>query len=231
MHLRAARPRVATAAALVIIAGGCDGGEAPPEPEPDPQPRYQQIPTDLCKRLRVEEVAERFGLSMAPSYERTSYYKTEPTHWRESCSFDGRAEDGRFATEFDDFRPGGPVAVEVYHEVAEAQEAYDQYAWSEFEFREDHESGATTAELIGWWDSGISLEWVREMKPVDPLEGDSKVTDLIVQQLIRHENLVVRGSLAAFPPAEGTAEVFALLHDLTRALIDEAVEHLTLTTE
>jgi hypothetical protein len=210
----------------VIVASGCDGGQAPPEPEP--QPRYQQIPRDLCDRLRVDEVAERFDLSMAPSYERTSYYKTEPTYWRESCSFDGRTEDGRFGTEF---RPGGPVAVEVYHEVADAQEAYDEYAWSEFEFREEHETGATTAELTGWWDSGISLEWVRQMKPADPLEGDSKVTDLIVQQLVRHENLVVRGSLAVYPPAQGAAEVFALLQDLTHALIDEAVEHLTLTTE
>jgi hypothetical protein len=227
MRLHQTRAAAAVAVViLVIVAGGCGGDQAPPEP--DPRPRYEQIPEDLCLQVRLEEVAERFDLSMVPWYERTSDYRTEPTHWYEVCWFESRAEDGRFATELGYFEPGGSVQVEVYHELAEAAEAYDQDADSYFPPRGGQAAGATPAEVSGWWDSGVALEYSQALDPdLVVMDEDSEISRLNVMRLIRHENLVVLAGLDAVAPTEDVAEAFELLRELVGALIDEAVEHLT----
>jgi hypothetical protein len=232
MRLNKTRAGTAVAVAIfVMIAAGCSGGEDQAPPEPDPGPRYEQIPEDLCDRVRVEEVAERFDLVMAPWYERRSRYSTQPTHWFESCRFEGRAEDGQFATELGDFEPNGSVQVETYHEVAEAVEAYDQEA-NNIPLPGGQQPGATTAEVAGWWDSGVSMEYAQALDPdYVNIDEDSKISSLKAVQLVRHENLVMLAWQDAVAPTEDVAEAFALLHELVGALIDEAVEHLSLTAE
>lgn len=226
MSLTAVRSvAVIAMAALVITAGGCGGDGSPPEPDP----QYEQIPRDMCDRLRIGEMAKRWDLTIAAWHEPASDYRTHRTYWRVLCDFIVRAADGRFATEFGDFEPHGQVAVEVYHEEAKAEEqGYDQVARGDFGRREAEHPGST-APITGWWDEGLSLEWVTEVDPDIHIYGDIDVSDLVVSHLVRHENLVLKVDLHAGSPTEDNAEVLALLHDLAAAMIDEAVEHLTLT--
>lgn len=225
MRPRTTRLRAATAVALMVINGGC--GAENPAPQPEPKPRYAQIPRDLCERLRFGDLFTRLGLSPVSSYEPGSDYRTERTYWWERCSFIGQARDGRFATKLGDFRPSGAVEVQVHHDVAGAEKAYDQDAENYFDYREKNVPGTTTTDLPGWWgESGRSLEWVRVLNPDDYTLGDFAATRVDVTHLIRHENLVVMVYGGAVSPTRDTAEALALLHELATALIDEAATQL-----
>lgn len=231
------RRTAAVAAALATVAA-CTN-EPDPEPQPEPPATYQQPPEDLCERVRFDEVRQRWDLTVPELHEPTSTYETERDWWYARCHFVGVAVDDRFSTKLDrEFRPRGAVEVRVFREVAEAIDVYEQDAHTTYRRAENAESTdpttdveitASTAEISGWWDTGVSLEVTEELDPDDFVVGDFQITSLSEQQLMRHENLVAQVYLRALSPTGEAGEAAALLQELAAALIDEMVEHLTRT--
>ncbi|MFV2018199.1 hypothetical protein [Micromonospora sp. LOL_023] len=226
MHPRTSRLRVAIAAvAAAIITGGC--GASDPTPRPTAGPRYEQIPKDICSSLRLSALFEEFNLSIPTYYEPESDYRTERDHWYELCTFVAQGRDGRLATEIGDFQPDGAIEVQIYHDVTGAVEAYDQHASNYLDSRPANAAGTTATDLTGWWgDSGKSLQSVRIANPDHVTYDAVAIPDIQVIHLIRHDNLVIMANADAVASSSETDEALALLHDLTSALIDEAVSHL-----
>ncbi|WP_123601769.1 hypothetical protein [Micromonospora sp. Llam0] len=213
------------AVALVVVAAGCGAGG--PTPPPESNPRYEQIPEDLCDRLRFEEVFDRFTLDLAPSHQDGSDYRTERSYWRVRCDFGALAPDERFTTEFGEFQPSGAVQVRVYHDLTGAVQAYNQDVANYIDLPEETGPNPITADLAGWWgDSGRSLQTALVLDPDDFTLGDFAASQLDVTHLIRHDNLVMMVYAGAVAPTGETAEAVTLLHDLAEALIDETASHL-----
>lgn len=226
MFVRSSRLRVTIAAfALVIVTGGCGADE--PGPQPDPDPKYSGVPEDLCEKLPFEDVFQRHGLKVAPDYSQDSRFQSERTHWYGRCSFVAVALDGRFATKLGEFLPGGSVEVRVYHDVAGAVHAYNEDEYSYFDLREETVPGTTTSEITGWWGAdGRSAEAIKSLDSSGSTTGFVPANRISVSHLVRHENLVMMVWESANVSTAETIEALALLHDLTRALIDETVTHL-----
>lgn len=239
MHRYVIRRRSAAAvAALVLVASACTDEVAP---EPDPPATYQHPPEDLCERVRFDDVRQRWDLALPEGAEPGSDYQTERVSWYVRCGFTSVAEDGRFSTKLArEFRPRGSVAVQVFQEVAEAVDSYEQDAHTFSRRVENAESTdattdveitAVTEEIIGWWDTGVSLEVTEELDPDNFVVGEFEITSMVEARLVRHENLLATVSLDAISPTEQAAEAAALLQELAAALIDEMVEHLTRTDD
>ncbi|MFY1631670.1 hypothetical protein ACN27F_00075 [Solwaraspora sp. WMMB335] len=213
------------AVTLATVTGGCGVGD--PTPQLDPRPRYEQIPEDLCDRLPFEDVLAPFGLILAPAHEPNSDYRAERTYWWNHCAFVALAPNGRLATKLGEFQPSGAVQVRVYHDVAGAVEAYAQNVYNYVDLRKETLPDATAAEISGWWgQTGMSLETVEVLDPDNFTVGDFAASHVDVTHLIRHDNLVLMVYGDAIAPAGSKTEVFALLHDLIDALIDETAVHL-----
>ncbi|MFY1699926.1 hypothetical protein [Solwaraspora sp. WMMA2101] len=225
MHPRATRLGVVlTTLALVVVTGGCERSD--PTSQPVPGPQYKTSPEDICESLRLGIVLEQFDLSLPSDYQPDPGPRTERTHWRQLCTFAAYGVDERFATPVGGFRPTGSVQVRVYQNAADAAAAYDEDSYSYFDLREETVPGTTTANLTGWWgENGRSLQTAQIPNP-DHLVSDAVVNEIHVIHLIRHDNLVLLADNEAIAPLPDSAEVTTLLHDLTRALIDETVTHL-----
>jgi hypothetical protein len=223
---RPLRPRTrllvaALAASAVALTAGCaaDDDDAPDEAQ---LTGYQQPPEDLCEQVRYDELGRQWDLTTPPGYEPGEDYQTARVWWVVRCDFAGQAEDGRFETEFGEFRPAGSGMFWVHHDVEDAIERYDQDAASYFE----RPVGAEPAEVTGWWDTGVSVALVEELDPHEFTLGDFEVTRVDRLLLVRHENLVALMQLHARSPTEDVDEVSALLQEIVAAMRDEAVGHL-----
>ncbi|ROO52879.1 hypothetical protein EDC02_7830 [Micromonospora sp. Llam0] len=114
------------AAVLMSVAGAC--GTDTEDPRPDPTPPYDEMPQNLCNRLRSEDLFRRFGLTLAPALDHHTTYSVVRTHWSADCTFVAHATDGRFTTKPGGFEPVGGIQVRVYDDVPGAVEAYNQDA-------------------------------------------------------------------------------------------------------
>lgn len=232
------RRRVGAAlAGFAMVAAGCSGDAEPTGPETEPPAAYQQPPEDLCEQLQVEEVLQRWELSVPGRHEPSTDYRTERVWWYVRCSFAGRADGGRFATELEEFQPSGGVTLRIYHEAADAASRYEQTDRGYSQRAEEHEEGAgefeasaTTTDMAGWWDAGVSLELAGELDPAGYTVGDFEITSLAMERLVRHENLVAQAYVEALSPTGQVQEASALLRELLPTLLDEAVDHLPRTT-
>lgn len=223
-----------TLAALLTIGFtvGASGCEREPIEEPaTPQPHavYQQPPQDLCERARFEDVLRRLEFSVPTADERGTDNQASEFRWYVNCGFAGVAEDGRFGTAFGDFGATGAVSLSVYFEVEDAVDNYDQLARGRIEHHAERVPGASTAEVTGWWHTGVSLELPEELDPDNYTLGDFEVTSVGVEWLVRHENLVANVYARGLAPTDDSAEAAAVLHDVVAAMLDESVDHLTLT--
>jgi hypothetical protein len=214
--------------ALIMLGGyvgGCTSG-SPPEPTPGLGPRYDPVSRGLCERIRTGEIATQFELNVPASFDPSGNYFADSTYWRTSCWFDAVAEDDRFATHVSRFGPGGPILLTVFQDVADAANAYRLGALG---FEEDREPlDATVASSRGWWDQGQSREYVQNEGRSEDIAIDLYGID--VAYVVRHENLYMEAHLDALVYLEDVGEVSDVLHDMVRALMEETVSHLTLTS-
>lgn len=215
---------LAVVAVLAAGAAGCTSDRPEPEPSPEPAPRYQPVPRDLCERLRVEEIAARFDLTIAPSYEPSTAYHEAPSWWSMGCRFDSLDGDERFAWVLGGLDPRGSVSVTVYREPERAAE---QYRLNTRSFTRPRPQAAV-ADIEGWWDEGMSVAVV-ERVPQGSLEEDPHASRLQVNYFIHHQNLLLEAYLEGWSPTGETDEALDLLHDILDALVEETITHLTLT--
>ncbi|WJK33111.1 hypothetical protein [Solwaraspora sp. WMMA2065] len=213
------------AAVLMSVAGGC--GTDTEDPRPDPTPPYDEMPQNLCNRLRSEDLFRRFGLTLAPALDHHTTYSVGRTHWFANCIYVAHATDGRFTTKLGGFEPVGGIQVRVYDDVPGAVEAYNQDAIRYVDLWDDTTPGTTTADRTGWWeDSGISFETVEDLDANSTTGGGLGATQIDITHLVRDENLVVMAYVQALTPTAETDTALAFLHDLTDTLTDQTARRL-----
>jgi hypothetical protein len=231
MHSLIACGRVAVVllalAVLVGTNGGCTSDPTTTEASADAQPRYQPIPQGTCERIRIEDVAAQFDLTVPSAWEQSENYRELNTHWRVGCRFAAEAGDDRFATPVSRFEPGGSILLKVFREPADAPNEY-RLGGEGLEMRREP-LGATLGAAEAWWDEGEYSESVRERTIDRDDQPDVLVSTITVSYIVYHENLYLEASLDAGSDPAAVGDATAVLHDMVRALLDEAVAHLTLS--
>jgi hypothetical protein len=208
------------------FASGCRSASPPEsEPTPDPGPHYQPVSAEFCRHVRVDDIAERFHLSVPSWFDPSGRLFESEYFTRMMCPFRAVAVDDRFATEEDRFTPIGGMDIETFPERAGAQLEHESGAHN---FELDRESGnATVASVEGWWEEGLSRAYAEEEELLEDDGGSVYRADVTYD--VYRANVHIEASLRAYPYSRDIAEVTQILHELVRALLDEAVSHLTLT--
>jgi hypothetical protein len=226
-HVLAVRFRwlisLAVVAVLVAGAGGCRP-DPPPALSLAPAAGYQPVPRDLCTRLRVEDLAARFELTVAPRYEPNTDYFEPPGWWGMNCSFPTRGGAEQFTTIVGGLDPYGRVSVTVYRDPEDAAEQYLLTTGSFTRAR----PGSPVAAIEGWWDEGISVE-ILEPVPQGSHREDPHASHLQVTYFVYHENLLLDGSVEGWSANGEVDEARDILYDIMDALIEETIAHFTLT--
>lgn len=220
--LMAMRYRLAGALVAVLMLTAACASEQQPAPAEDGG--YESTP-ELCALLGINDIAAQFDLAPTPWHEPSHHYSAGPSSWRASCRVSVWSEDGRFATDFEEFRPSGLVSTRVFHDPADAQDAYDNVERTFANWLTAHQ-GASTGPLDGWWDNGASFQSVHVLDPDDHDLTDPDAGRIIAIRAVHHRNLVIETSLTALSPTGDIEHALTLLHAFTGALTDTAVDHL-----
>jgi hypothetical protein len=213
---------LATVAVLAAGIGACRP-DPPLELSPEPAPRYQPVPRDLCTRLRVEDLAERFDLTLVPWYEPRTDYSEPPGWWAMSCSFPTLGGADQFTTIVGGLDPRGSVSVKVYRDPEDAAEQYLLDTGSYQERQPD----APAASIEGWWDEGMSGEIV-EPVPQGSHPEDPHASHLRLTYFIYHRNLLLEADLDGWSANGEVDEARDALYEIMDAFIEETFAHLTL---
>jgi hypothetical protein len=226
MGLSAGHVRTVALGALVglmVLVGtvSCTGDSR--GPEPGPPPHYAPVPRDLCERMQVEDLAARFHLRLSPRYEPSTRYFEAPSFWAMICDFPTDAGDDRYATPSDEFDPSGTVSVTVYQEPADAVDEYRTHT-DAFGRRYPEATHNVVGEVDGWWDQGAYLE---SIPTHDGEEAEVAESVLILTYVVQDENLYLEAYLTATFRADVATSAVAEVHEIMRALIDEAARHVT----
>ncbi|MGI5216009.1 hypothetical protein [Plantactinospora sp. CA-290183] len=215
----------ASAAALVI--GGCDSS---PEPTETPEPRmtYGQSTPDMCERMKMAEVATRFGLKLRSSYDPTVQFDTRGSDVYLSCTIRAYDESERFRTELGEFDPAGTVSLRTYPEHEDAEDAHKAEVTSLRRFMQGKPEISTQA-VSGWWDEGHYFQTVAPLDPKDYRFENLDAAGVEVLYELRHGNLRVTTRIDTDAATPEIDQVLAFLRDFAEAFTKEAVSHLSRT--
>jgi hypothetical protein len=210
---------------LVSLTGACKSN--PPASTEDSGPSYQPFSNGLCGLLRIEDFVAEYDLALPSTYEPSDSYFEDRKGREIFCHFATVSDSDRFATLVTRFEPAGGVLVKVFQDPADTRSEYRRGADA---FERGRESiDATLGPAAGWWDEGENAESVRDQSIERFDEPDEVVSNIIITYIAYHENLYLHTSLDATSDPEDVEEATAVLHEMVRALMDEAVSHLTLT--
>jgi hypothetical protein len=185
--------------------------------------------------MSIDEIAERFDLSVPSSLDPAGTYFDETGHTRYTrthCLFRAVAINDRFATEAWQFEPGGSVGIRVYEEPEVARREYDSLTDTLARRSENpctmrcERQDARVVPVGGWWDQGEYLEHIEDLGTPDGI-GPASYVELVYG--VYRGNLLVEAAIRAEPHSGSVDEATAVMHDLVRALLDEMVSHLHLT--
>jgi hypothetical protein len=211
---------------LTSLTGACSSDPPEPTPPPDPAPHYEQFSRDLCASLQMEDFLAQFGLTLPSSFEPSDSYFETRTNWQTNCHFSTENGSDQFATPVMRFRPLGSVLIKVFRDQADVAAEY-RMGTGGFELRQES-LNATLGPAEGWWDEGEYSESVQE-RTYGMNNGDVTVTYIVVAYIVYHDNLYLEAHLDALAQTEEVDEVTIVLHQMVRALLDEAVGLLDLT--
>jgi hypothetical protein len=215
--------RYAVLALLVIgIAGACQP-EPEPEPTANPGPVYQPIPAGWCGQLELDEVFTRFDL--AARNDPFGQYTEDDDWWHANCSLNADGVTDRFATDVNDsLYLTGVGDFTVYRDPADAEDQQRRTAWA----YEDDAEDVTVAPVDGWWEVGHSNEYTKYAGSRGR-ESPERIITVIVSYTVYDRNFLVQMQLAGEAYEPDVPELNDVLHDLARAVLEDAANHLELT--
>jgi hypothetical protein len=241
------RGHMAAASLLVLLTvlAGCGPGA---QQLPEPTLRYGPLSPDHCALIAFDDIVAAFAdFSLSPRHDTTGDYSAHENTiaspsftvwWKIRCGLRTAAETDRFESGRWEFEPRGSVILEVYRDPEEARR---QFAPNVDFFRQgervspapDEENPAVISvhnvgTVDGRWDDSIYLETVRRW---DEDHEYGPASNVVLRYLLMHHNLVVHTEAAAAFPPEEQEEAVGIIHELLLALVEEAVDQLTLTTD
>ncbi|MFY1675122.1 hypothetical protein ACN27G_35165 [Plantactinospora sp. WMMB334] len=216
---------VATAALAI---GGCDSSPEPPE-TPEPRVMYGQATPDMCERMKLAEVAARFGLKLRPSYDPTVQFDTRGTDVYLSCAIRAYDDSERFRTEVGEFDPAGTVSLRTYPSHEDAEKAHEAEVTSLRKFGESKPE-ISTQDVSGWWDEGVHFQTVAPIEPRQyPRAENLDAAGVEVLYELLHGNLRVSTRIDSRAATPEIDQVLAFLREFAEAITKEAVSHLSRT--
>lgn len=175
--------------------------------------------------MQIDGIAERFHLSVPSRFDPSGRLFESEHFTRMMCSFRAVAVDDRFATKEDPFTAIGAMDIETFPQPAGARRAYESGV---HDLELDRGSrNATVVPVEGWWEEGLSRAYAEEEQLLEDDDGSVYRADVMYD--VYRANLHIEASVRAYPYLQDVAVVTRVLHELVRALLDEAVRHLTLT--
>lgn len=222
------RPWTVLAATAVLVVGGCDFSREPTG-TPEPGVTYGQATPDMCERMRMAEVATRFGLKLRSSYDPKVHFDPRGSNVSLSCEIRAYDDSERFRTEVGEFDPAGTVSLRTYPKQKDAENAHEAEVISLRKFAESKPE-VSTQDVSGWWDEGVYFQTVAPIDPQQyPRAKNLDAAGVEVLYELRHGNLRVTTRIdnrAATPEID---QVLAFLRDFADAFTKEAVSHLSRT--
>ncbi|GAB3969089.1 hypothetical protein GCM10027615_22380 [Plantactinospora veratri] len=216
------------AAVVTLVIGGCDSDPKPTE-TPEPRVTYGQATPDMCERMKLAEVATRFGLKLRSSDDPTVRFDPRGNNVYLSCAIRAFDDSERFRTEVGEFDPAGTVRLRTYPKQEDAEKAHEAEVISLRKFAESKPE-ISTQDVSGWWDEGVYFQTVVPIEPKQyPRAKNLDAAGVEVLYELRHGNLRVTTRIdnrAATPEIE---QVLAFLRDFAQAFTKEAVSHLSRT--
>jgi hypothetical protein len=183
----------------------------------------------MCERMRMAEVATRFGLKLRSSYDPTVRFDPRGSNVSLSCEIRAYDDSERFRTEVGEFDPAGTVSLRTYPKQEDAEDAHEAEVISLRKFAESKPE-VSTQDVSGWWDEGVYFQTVAPIEPQQyPRVKNLDATGVEVLYELRHGNLRVTTRIdnrAATPEVD---QVLAFLRDFADAFTKEAVSHLSRT--
>lgn len=224
------RATVPLCLALMLVPAGCTA-DPPSQAPPAPEPVYEPAPRDLCARMRVDDFAARYDLTIPPGDEPSDTYLDDPGSWHTVCGVLVIADDDRYETGFGRFYVIGQAAITGYDELPDAAEEYHS-AVDSFRMHSEGEPQSVIGPASGWWDEGY---YAQNTNPADVTQYDvdpeTEATRVDVDYAVRHHNLLIWATMYASFPPEDVEDAYPLLHDMVRTWMDEARTYLTLSDE
>lgn len=227
---------VALLAPVFLASGGCWFGQDPPPPESESL--YEPLPEDFCSQLPYDELVAQLDLALPTWFhdEEPGSYSEAPEWWVANCqvSIDANENDSIFFVS--GLRGRGPAGSMTVRVFRDPQDASDGYASGE-DLLERRWGAGSDAE-VEWltpgdqWDEALGVEAREEhYRPDDPDTADPEFTNIEVAYTLLHENLSIEARLDAPCHLDSVEECSRVVHGLTDALIEEAMNQLTLGTD
>ncbi|MEQ4301065.1 hypothetical protein ABNF97_06685 [Plantactinospora sp. B6F1] len=228
VHCQIVRGSTVVVAAAGLLVGGCDSSPKPTE-TPEPRVTYGQASPDMCERMKMTEVAARFGLKLKPSYDPTVQFDTRGTDVYLSCAIRAFDDGERFRTEVGEFDPAGTVRLRTYPNHEDAEKAHEAEVISLRKFAESKPQ-ISTQDVSGWWDEGVYFQTVVPAEPKQhPSAENLDAAGVEVLYELRHGNLRVTTRIDNRAATREIDQVLAFLRDFAEAFTKEAVSHLSRT--
>ncbi len=210
-------------AMVVAVVGACTSDSSAPV-DPDASPMYEVSSDDLCTQATADTIGAQLGLVDM------THAGGDPVEdgesWRTDCVIIGLWRDERFLTELGPAGPTATVTLEVYADVEAAVRRYE----SSRDVRQGLVPQSPMREVDGWWDEGWRIRWY---EPLDGASTNHEGLDavvVLVRGSIRHHNLVIFVGMRGTVPGPMREEGYEVLSNLGDLLIEEARQHVTLST-